>query len=215
VRTGLIIEVEALLFDTDMLRAAALHTALRQEGVETSHDDVLQAHAGRPACMALNGIPAAGNLDAVGRDLVLRRAADAVTQSLASGAPSFDARVRDALISLAGEFPLAAVTRSDALEARWLLELAGLESAFLTIRSIADLESADYHTSWSEASARLRADRSVAFGPAPLMPAAQQAGLTTVQVGGGADAGADAQLDSLTQLDASFVSSLFDCRGNT
>ncbi len=214
-RTGLIIEIETLLFDTDTLRAAALDTALRQEGVLVPYDDVFQAHTGRSARMALHGIAAARSVDGIGRDLVLRRTADAVTRSLASGAPSFDARVRDALVELAGEFPLGAVTRSDAAEARWLLELAGLDSAFLTIRSLAELEDPDHHTSWSEASARLRADRSVAFGPAPLMPAAQQAGLATVQVGDSTDVRTDARLASLTQLDASFVASLFDGRRNS
>lgn len=214
-RTGLIIEIETLLFDTDALRAAALQAALRQEGVDAPYDVIVHAHVGQPARMALDGIPAARSLDTVGRDLVLRRTADAVARSLARGAPSFDPRVRDALVSLASEFPLAVVTRAATIEAHTLLELAGLDAAFLTVTSIADLERADQHTSWSAASARLRADRSVAFGPGPLMPGAAEAGLLTVQVGDGPGVGTHARLASLTQLDASFVASLFDCQRNS
>ncbi len=208
-RTALIVEIEALLFDTLGLRARALQQALAAEGVTATYADVAHAHAGRPAALALERSAAAVRLDAVGRELVVRRARDAVTAAIAHGAPSFDPRARDALLSIAAEYPLAVVTAATYDEARQLLELAGLDACVTTIRSIAETAEGEQYAAWADAQRRLHAQRGVAFVPGPLLAGAARAGLLTVQVGGDAGTGGDAHLVSLAQLDASFVATLF------
>jgi beta-phosphoglucomutase-like phosphatase (HAD superfamily) len=212
-RTALIFELEALLFDTCDLRAYALQEALAQEGVTAAYGDVQRAHAGRPAALALQHLASADSLDEISRDLVVRRAADAVTASMARGAPSFDTHARDALVAAAAEFPLAVVTCASREDAQHLLALADLDACVTTIRSLAAAASDEQHTVWADARRRLHADHGVALAPAPLLDGARRAGLTTVHVGADADDHtfnqADARLVSLAQVDASFVASLF------
>ncbi len=208
-RTALILEIEGLLFDTQGLRTHALRQALEDEGVTAKHDDVARAHAGRPATLALSRLAAAVGLDAVGRELVVRRAGDAVTASIARGAPSFDPRARDALEAVAADFPLAVVTCAAPDDARHLLELAGLDAFVTTIRSIAETPLDEQYAAWAHAQRRLHADRGVAFAPGPLLYGAGQAGLTTVLVGVDTGDASDSRLVSLADVDAMFIASLF------
>lgn len=208
-RTALLIDVEALLFDANGMRARCLSEALALEGVDCAPELVIQAHAGRTAYMALQQIPAAAALDTIGMELVLRRTADAMTDAIARGAPPFDPRVRDSLAALAGEFPLAAVTRAPIAEAQHLLELAGLDSAFVSVRSLAACETVEHHRVWSDARARLFADRAVGLAPAPLIPGIRDAGIIAVQVGDGPADIMCPHIDSLTRVNTSFIASLF------
>lgn len=205
---ALILEIEECLFDTRVLRAQALHAALAHEGIECSLPQVLAAHAGAPASVAMQQLDEAHALDAVGADLVLRRAADAARDAIARAAPVFDAAVRDAIERLAGDFPLAVVTRAERSDAQHLLELAGLDASVRTIRSLADVDRIDHHRVWEEARRRTHAARGVALAPGALLGAARQAGLATVQVGDGPDAAACPRLVSLATVDASFIASL-------
>ncbi len=207
-RTALLFEIEELLFDTLGLRAHALQQALADEGVTATLDELARAHAGRPAALALGQITAADQLDDVGRDLVIRRAGDAVTASITHGAPSFDPRARDALLAAAAEFPLAVVTCATRDDAQRLLELAGLDTCVTTIRSLATAAPGEQHIAWVDAQRRLHAERGVAFAPGPLLAGARRAGLTTVQVGSNTTDETDARLVSLAQIDASFITSL-------
>ncbi len=207
-RTALIFEIEELLFDTLGLRARALQQALADEGVTATYDDVARAQTGRPTALAIGRITAAEHLDDVGRDLVIRRAADAVAASMARGAPSFDPRARDALAAAAAEFPLAVVTCATRDDAQHLLELAGLDTCVTTIRSLAAAAPGEQHIAWADAQRRLHAARGVAFAPGPLLLGARRAGLTTVQVGNGTADETDARLLSLAHIDASFITSL-------
>lgn len=216
-RTALIFEIEVLLFDTLSLRARALLQALAHEGVTALYEDVERAHAGRPAALAVQELASADSLDEIGRDLVVRRADDAVTAAMARGAPSFDTRARDALVAAAAEFPLAVVTCARHEDAQHLLTLADLDASVTTIRSLAATAGGEQHTAWTDARRRVHADHGVALVPGPLIVGARRAGLTTVHVGAqiGArpddrtDVQADARLVSLAQVDASFVASLF------
>ncbi len=212
-RTALIFEIEALLFDTLSLRAHALMQALEDEGVTALYGDVERAHAGRSTTLALQELAGADSLDETGRELVVRRAEDAVTAAMGRGAPSFDARARDALTAAAAEFPLAVVTCASQEDAQHLLTLADLDACVTTIRSLAATADGEHHTVWADARRRVYADHGVALVPAPLLVGARRAGLTTVHVGADADDGtddrADARLVSLAQVDASFVASLF------
>ena len=66
-RRAVIIEIEELLFDTRDMRVDALQAALLVGNVVVSRDDVLHAHAGRPAIVALTRLDAASVLDATAR----------------------------------------------------------------------------------------------------------------------------------------------------
>lgn len=208
-RIALIFEIEELLFDTRSLRAHAMHQALAREGVIAAYDDVERAHAGWPAALALGRVAAADTLDDVGRDLVLRRVADSVAESISRDPPSFSPAARDVLETLAADFPLAVVTRAERGDAQRLLELAGLDACVTTIRSVADIAPGAQHTVWSDAQRRLHAERGVAFAPGPLLAGASRAGLSTVQVGDGPEVACNARLASLAPVNASFIASLF------
>lgn len=208
-RTALIIEVEELLFATLELRSRALHEALLREGVTAPLDVVRRAHAGVPARVALAGIEAYNALDDVGQALVLRRYADAVTESFTRAVPSFDPSVHQTIERLASEFPLGIVTRAERGDAQWLLGQAGLDACFTTIRSLADVHGSAQQQAWSEVFGRLHADRGVAFAPAYVLPGAADAGLQTVAVGPGALIVARGERIPFASVDSVFITSLF------
>lgn len=209
IRTALLVEIEELLFDTGRLRADALHDALASEGVAASLDVVRHAHAGVTARMALGHIAAAASLDDVGTDLVLRRAADAVTDRLTRDAPPFDPAIRDHLDALASEFPIGVVTRATRETAQWLLERAGLDAAVSVVRSLSDLQAAEHAAVWRDAVKRLHAERGVAFARAALLQGARDSGVVAVPVGNAPEPGTSTQLVSLVEVNTSFVASLF------
>lgn len=212
-RRAVIIEIEELLFDTRDMRVDALQAALLVGNVVVSRDDVLHAHAGRPAIVALTRLDAASVLDATARELVLRRAADHVQRSLELQAPSFDAAARDALQQLAAEYPLGVVTRATRADAARLLELAGLDTAVAVVRSVDERDESRQHEIWSDVLMRLHATHGIAIAPEAMLPAARRAGLRTVAVDmlPSRQAGAapwNARLASLSCVNASFIASL-------
>lgn len=213
-RTGIIVEIEELVFDTRDLRADALHAALLIEAVVIDRDTVLRAHAGVPAAIALTRLDAAAAaLDDTARELVLHRVADDVRHRVELQAPSFDTGARDALQQLAAEFALGVVTRASHADAMRLLELAELDAFVAVVRSLDGLEADRHHDAWSAVLTRLHADQGVAIAPSALLPAARLAGLRTVaiDVAPRPDAGTppwDAALDSLARVNSSFIASL-------
>ncbi len=208
-RIVLAIEIEEIVFDTLGMRSVALLSALTAEGITASLADVRQAHAGVTARMALARLPAASALDAVGEALTVRRAADAMQTALERAHPAFEPDVRDALAALSSEFPVAVVTRASRDVALRLLEQAGLDQCMNAVRSLGDLTADEQAPVWTDALARLRADRGVAIAGGAMLSPARVAGLRTVQLGGPAGADVDATLTSLHALDASFIASLF------
>ncbi len=208
-RTALVLEIEELLFDTLGMRALALHRALEVEGVQLPPADVRAAHAGVAVTIALARLSGRSNLDDLGRELVLRRVSDIVSDALTRNAPSFDPGVRSRLEDLAAAFPLAVVTRASRTEAQQLLEQAGLDVYVSTIQSLAELEPTAHHTAWTAAWARTHAVRGVAFARGEQLSGAAQAGLRTVIVGPSSGSSSSARLESLTQVDAAFIASLF------
>ena len=208
-RTALIIEIEELLFDTLDRRSRVLTESLVREGVTVPLDDVRRAHAGVPALAALAAIPAYGRLDDVGQALVLRRYADAVTESFTRAVPSFDPSVHHTIELLASEFPLGIVTRAERGDAQWLLEQTGLDACFTTIRSLADVHASAQQLAWSEVFSRLLADRGAAFASANMLPGAAEAGLQTVAVGPGSCVVARGEQRPFARVDTAFITSLF------
>jgi len=212
-RTGIIVELEELLFDTRDLRADALHAALLIEHVGVSRDDVLQAHAGVPAAIALARLDAASALDDTARELVLHRAADHVRRCFEEQMPSFDAVARDALQQLAAEFALGVVTRAARADAVRLLQLAELDAYVAVVRSLDGLEADRHHETWSDVLMRLHASQGVAIAPSELLHAARTAGLHTIAIdvpprpASGAPPW-DGSLASLARVNASFITSL-------
>jgi glycolate oxidase iron-sulfur subunit len=204
----LLLEVEELVFDTLALRSEALRDAMAVEGVTLRLADVRAAHTGATAAMTLDALCATGALDATGRELVLRRTTDGVRARLDQQPPSFDAEARDTLAQLCVEFSLAVVTRATREEAQRMLEQAGLEECVRTIRSLGTLPASEQHTVWSEVARAMRPARVVAVAPAPLLAAARQAGLTTIAIGA-SNADTRVTLVSLSQLDASFIATIF------
>ena len=196
-------------FDTLELRSRILNEALVREGVTVPLDDVRRAHAGVPALTALADIEAYGTLDDVGQALVLRRYADAVTESFTRAIPSFDPSVHQTIGLLAAEFPLGVVTRAERGDAQWLLEQAGLDACFTTIRSLADVHASSQQLAWSEVFSRLHADRGVALAPAYLLLGAAEAGLQTVAVGPGPFVLARGEQRPFVRIDTAFIASLF------
>ena len=205
--TGLMLEIEELVFDTLDLRSDALHAALAIEGLTLPLLAVREAHTGATAAMALDRLPQTTALDAVARDLVLKRTADHASARFEHHPPSFDAGARNSLERLSAECSLALVTRATRAEAQRMLEQAGIEACVRTIRSLGDLPLAEQHDVWRDAASRLHTGRCIAIAPAPLLSAARRAGLTTIAIGDRAS-DADATLVSLSQLDALFLSSL-------
>jgi len=213
-RTALVVEIEGLLFDTRTVRTDALQEALAQEGATIGADAVASAHDGVPVAIALERLAPLLTLDATGRELVVHRAAEHAARIFSVHAPSFDATVRDALEVLAAEFPLAVVTRASAEQAQSWLERVGLDASVLTIRSLAAPDPSEYVATWADALRRTHASRGVAIAPPALLRATQRAGLRTVQIGPDPDFTEsgyhpDARLESLSQVHADFLASLF------
>lgn len=212
-RTALVLEIEELLFDTSAVRSEALCEALKQEGATIETDTVSVAHSGVPVAIALDRLAPVLTLDATGRDLVMHRAAEQASRIFLLQAPSFYTAVRDGLMMLAADFPLAVVTRASAEEAQRWLEGAGLEASVLTVRSLAGLDPADYAALWSDALRRTHATRGVAIAAPALLRTAQRAGLRTIQLGDAPDpdpAGyhPDVRVKSLSQVDRALLATL-------
>ena len=204
-RTALVLEIEELLFDTSAVRSEALWEALKQEGAIIETDIVSVAHSGVPVAIALDRLAPVLTLDATGRDLVVHRAAEQASRIFVMQAPSFHTVVRDALMLLAADFPLAVVTRASAEEAQRWLEAAELEASVLTVRSLASVDPADYAAIWADALRRSRAMRGMAIAAPALLRTAALAGLRTIQLGDAPDpdpAGyhPDARVKSLSQV---------------
>jgi len=212
-RTALVIEIEELLFDTITVRNSALQEALKQEGGTIETDTVSVAHCGVPVAIALDRLAPVLTLDATGRDLVVHRAAEQASRIFVMQAPSFHTAVRDALMLLAADFPLAVVTRASAEEAQRWLEGAGLEASVLTVRSLAGLDPADYAAIWSDALRRTHATRGVAIAAPALLRTAMLAGLRTIQLGDDPDPDVagyhpDVRVKSLSQVDRALLATL-------
>ncbi|MCC7054088.1 MAG: hypothetical protein IT355_12560 [Gemmatimonadaceae bacterium] len=183
-RTGVLLEIEEVLFDTLPLRTTALQQALDAEGVTLGARSIALAHTGLPAVVALSHLPAITALDETGRDLVLHRATDLGSAAIAQGAATLHTAVAGAIETLASEFPIAVVTRGTRADALQLLEMAGLEVYISTIRSLATMRERDQHEAWASARAALHVDRAVALAPAPLLAGARAAGLQVIRAGG-------------------------------
>jgi beta-phosphoglucomutase-like phosphatase (HAD superfamily) len=208
-RTGVLLEIEELLFDTLPLRASALQQALAAEGVIIDTPAVALAHSGRPVGVTLSHLAEGSTLDATGRYLVLRRASDLAGEAITQGAATLRTEIAAAIEVLASEFPVAVVTRASRTDAQRLLEMAGLDVYVGTVRSLADLRERDQHEAWLAARARLNVDRGVAFAPDPLLAGARRAGLVTVRAGGTHGDATEAPATLLAALDASHIMSLF------
>ena len=180
---GVVLEIEELLFDTLGTRVRALVGALSAEGCEADDEAVTDAHTGRTALMALQVLPAARALDAVAFDLVLRRADDAATSAFRSAPPSFDAAVRDALVTLGNEIPVGVVTRAAVADAEAWLEIAGLTPSVRCMRSLGDVATDDIPHIFTDAVRRLHRTAGIAIVPAPLVAPAAAAGLRTIASG--------------------------------
>ncbi|HYW51766.1 MAG TPA: HAD hydrolase-like protein [Gemmatimonadaceae bacterium] len=207
-RTGILFEIDGTLFDTDAMRADALHAALAAEGVAVSRDDVARAHAGVTALMTIDALPAAAGLDDTSRELVLLRSVRAIETELDVRMPSFDVSARDAMLDAAAEFPLGVVTRATRGQAHRMLELAALESCVTVVRSLAELPIERHAVAWTEAAARLLAERVAAIAPAAMLRGARDAGLRTIVLADANGAGehrSDATLASLARLQPSHV----------
>ena len=210
-RVALLLEIEEVVFDTLAMRARALHEAIRNDGVVVSRDEVRRIHAGATARMALDTLPEALSLDAVSRDLVLRRALDAMRVAMDEGLPSFDCVAADAVRRLAIDWPLAVVTRGTREDAQRLLEHAGLDAFVRSVHSLDDLTAAEQPEVWTRATARMHGLPTIAVGPRPILAGAQLAGLHTIAIATtGFDSGT--ALVSLAQLDASFFESFPEFR---
>ena len=212
-RRALVFEIEELLFDTGAVRAGMLRDALAHEGAQIAADVVAAAHSGVPAALALQRLGSVLVLDVTGRDLVLHRAAALTSREFEAHAPAFDIAVRDQLAALAVDVSLAVVTRATSEQARRWLAAAGLDACVGTVRSLADVEPAEYAAVWSEALGRAHATQGVAIAAPPLLPHAASAGLRTVHIGEAADRDGtgyhpDAQLSSLSQLHSDLIASL-------
>ena len=216
-RTAVIVEIEELLFDTGVIRAAALHDALHHEGASIDADRLAKAHAGVPAAFALLRLAPLLTLDAIGLELALHRANDTASQAFALQTPLFDAEARNALERLSSECPIAVVTRASAAEAHQWLEGAGLEACVATVRSLTTLDPADYVASWADALRRTHATYGVAIAAPAMLRVAQRAELRTIQIG--PDPGPDpdpstdgyqpdARVESLSQVHAAFLATM-------
>jgi beta-phosphoglucomutase-like phosphatase (HAD superfamily) len=204
---ALVLEIEALLFDTHDVRTDALHRALAAEGIQIARHEVSAAHDGVTAEMALAQLGAAATGDDVVRQLVLRRTQDGVREELTRGMPLFDANAAAALARVATDVPLGVVTRAEREYALRMLEAAGLDVYVRTVLSLDARADDEQHHVWAEAAARLRATHVIAVAPARLLAGARAAGLTTVAVGE-CSGTTNAPLVSLAQLDTSFLFSL-------
>lgn len=213
-RIALVLEIEELLFDTRRVRAAALRESLASQGIDVDSDGVTVAHTGVPAPLALERVTVARALDPTARELVLHGAAALASRELSLHAPAFDTAVRDHLISLAAEAPVAVVTRATLEQAQHWLALAALEGAVAAVRTLDGREPEAYAVAWRDVVHRVHARQGVAIASPPLLAAAARAGLRTVHIGPPYDRDTagyhpDAQLASLSQVDAAFMAGLF------
>ncbi len=179
--TAIVLELDGLLFDTDALRARALHASLQAEGVHLAEDAVARAHRGVTAVMALDMLHRAAALDDTGRELVLRRTTDAVRAALERALPRFDPPVARALESLAALYPLAVVTRATRADAEHMLQQAQLATLVRTVRSLDGCATDVQPAAWAAAVAGCAADRGVAVAPARLLAGARAATLATIE----------------------------------
>jgi hypothetical protein len=207
-RTALVIEIEEVLFATHALRVTSFRQALGEDGIIAAPEDLDAALAGATLAMAAANLPACRTLDVVGRELLVRRADDAFRAAIGGHPPGFDTLACDALRALAIDYPIAVVTRASQADSRLMLEMAGLDESVNVIRSLAVYDIDQYPDAWQDAVRRVHAERGIAIAPAPLLAAAQAAGLRTLTVdttmtgGGGA-------LVSLSSLGTSYIDSLF------
>lgn len=211
-RTGILFEIDGTLFDTDEIRAGALHAAMRSEGISVSRDDVTRAHVGVTAAMTIDALPATAGLDDTAHELVLLRASRAVDAELDVRMPSFDVDARDAMLAMAAEFALGVVTRATRAQAQRMLEQAALESYVTVVRSLAELPMERHVIAWSEAAARLHAEQVAAIAPAAMLRAAREAGLRAIVLGVADDVGqhpSDHVLASLATLQPSHLRTAF------
>ncbi len=202
-RTAVLFEPEELLFDTLMLRANALQTALEAEGFSADLSAIRHLHAGVPSLVALTSIAMHSRIDTTAFELVLRRASDAFRSAIGASPPSFDPEAASAVVRLASEFPLGVVTRGEREDTQRLLAQAGLDQCVSVIRSLGATAVSLHHTVWDDARTTLRAARGIALVPAGLRDGARGAGLATPYSTG------HASLHALATADAGFVDSLF------
>lgn len=204
-------EIEEVVFDTLGMRSQALHGALRDEGIDVSIADVIAAHSGSTARLAIDTLQIATSLDAVSRDLVIRRTSDAVRQSLNAGLPAFDRAARDAVQQLAINVPMAVVTRASHDDAVRMIEQAELDVCFRTVLSLDDRARHEQPAVWSRAASRLFGLQAVAVGPPQIVDGAREAGLRTIAITASGTAAHDT-LVSIAQLDISYLASLSETR---
>jgi phosphoglycolate phosphatase-like HAD superfamily hydrolase len=198
-RIAVVVEIEGLLFDTAALRGTALRDALRVEGIECSVGEVLRAHDGAPAWLALSALQAGAALDDTARSLVLRRATDHVSSAIARELPSFDPVTRDLLVQLAADHPIGVVTRGTVSDARLLLESIGLDGYIGTVHTLDEFVAASPSAVWTRAVTRLHAEQAIAIAPRAMLTGATTAGLPTVEVtGAGLIAAGDGSLPLAT-----------------
>jgi phosphoglycolate phosphatase-like HAD superfamily hydrolase len=207
-RLAIVLEIEQLLFDTQQLRARALHSALAHEGVRVQLEVVSRAHDGITASMALSRIPAAQSLDGTGRELTLRRAADQGEHEMTAATPAFDPAARDALLTLAAEYSIGVVTRANIREAEHLLNAAELTDYIRTIRSVAETDAAVQHLAWSGVIARMQAEHAVAIVPLALQATAARAGIRTIVITPNVVQITGVQFASLADVHASFINTI-------
>ncbi len=203
---ALLLELEGLVFDTHAVRADALHAALAAEGVPVAWETVLHAHAGTSADRALDALAAAKTLDATGRMLVLRRAADAAARAFETEPPALLPGAADALERLAGERRVGVVTHAPRELADDWLERTELVAWVRVLRSTHDLDAAARVAVWREGARRLRLGLDARTPVLALVPGtdaddARAAGLAALRTRPGA---------SLARLTDDVIAALID-----
>jgi hypothetical protein len=206
---AVVLEIEELLFDTLGMRAEALQSALAAEGVPVPLDELLAAHAGVPAVMALEQLRRAHPLDDVGAALVLRRAADVMSAFLARHSPAFDRSACVTIEVLATEHRIGVVTRATREDAQRLLAQVGLEAVCSVVRSLADLDAHARATVWHDMPRLLRTDHVVAVVPHGLVASASAAALIALRTDQGQCLFTDGRRCAFAALDAEALASLF------
>lgn len=210
IRTAFIFEIEETLFDTIEVRATALGEALMAEGVSVLRADVVKAHRGQTARMALAALPITATLDDTGADLVLKRAADIARDGFERAAPAFDVAARDAVLALAADFPVGVVTRGDRQQAQAWLEQASLDTCVGCVRSLGDLALREHIQVWNDVRSRLHAARGAMFAPAPLFAGARSGEFRDIAARGLHEDVALSAGIALHELDAALICSLFE-----
>lgn len=217
-RLGIVFEIEGTLFDVHALRVATLREAMAAEGVRIELETVSRAHRGVSASQALDRLAQHTDFDHTARELILLRSDDALRASLDVTLPSFDVAVRDTIVALAAESPMAVVTRATRALAQQLLAACELDALVNAIRSLADVPAGasveQAMERWAGAAAALHADRCVAIAPLPMLEPARRAGLRTVGMVSDPDeshAGAhrpDATIVSFVDVNAALLAAL-------